>query len=94
MRKIEKTMCLAVSANRSFSCGNTLVTNNDGETRVYLHGNMIYKRNEDGEFFTLAGWNTVTTRSRLRALGVDVSQKNFMPYYNGVMIDSYKWYEK
>lgn len=43
-------------------------TETDGKT-VYLHGNRIAWRNDDGSIsLTLAGWPTVTTRERLNAI--------------------------
>lgn len=61
---------------------------------VRLHGNMIWRWSEaeDMAEFTLAGWNTVTTKSHLRALGVNVSG-GVTPKLNGIAIDSDKWYE-
>lgn len=104
MRKIEKKMLNAVRNFNNMCEGNTqvrIIDNGDGTTdcKVYLHGNCIYKVHENVmglkfESFTLAGWNTPTTRSRLRALGLYVSQMDFLPYYNGIAIDRYKWYNK
>lgn len=101
MRQIEERMVNAVNNYRNFSCSNTVVnvSKENGCTviRVYLHNNCIFEKaqNLDGLFvrsFTLAGWNTNVTRSRLRALGVDVYQKNYTPMYNGKEISKSKWY--
>lgn len=96
MRKIENEMLYAVRSRKNWHSGNTEVRISDGGNwcKVYLHGNLIYTHClESGERkFTLAGWNTPTTRSRLNALGVNVGQRNFTPYYNGEEISSYKWY--
>lgn len=61
-------------------------THTDGNN-VWLHGNLIAWRGTNGlVHFTLAGWNTVTTRERvnglLRVMGVRASvfQKNHAPY--------------
>ena len=85
MRTIEEKMCKAIKARKNFKSGNTRVEICPDKTaRVYLHGNMIYAESIKGwRVFTLAGWNTQTTRSRLRACGVDIRQKNFTPVYNG-----------
>ena len=40
----------------------------DGVTRVYLHGNLIAEFSDDTIAVSLAGWDTRTTRSRLRCL--------------------------
>jgi hypothetical protein len=70
MRKVEKQLIAAIEARKPFKRGNTYY---DGASRVYLHGNLIASDEFDtGEpcpwMFNLAGWNTVTTRSRLNAL--------------------------
>ena len=101
MRQIEEKMVNAVNNYKNFSSSNTVVnvSKENGCTviRVYLHNNCIFEKvqNLDGWFeryFTLAGWNTTTTRSRLRALGVDVYQRNYVPMYNGKEISKSKWY--
>lgn len=100
MRKIEKAMCAAVKERRYWKSGNTEVNVRYDylgsiHVEVRLFGHLIWKYNEaeDMTEFTLAGWNTNTTRSRLNALGVGVFQKNFAPIYKGAMIDENKWYE-
>ena len=102
MRKLEEKMVKAVECGKSFMSGSTSVnvSNDDGcmVIRVYLHGNNIFERVEDVnglrcDCFNLCGWNTVTTRSRLNALGVGVSQKNWEPIYKGSVISTCKWYE-
>lgn len=93
MRNIDEKMCAAVAAHKNFKLSNTeVVASEDGNVYVYLHGNKIYMEVDGKESFSLAGWNTNTTRSRLNALGVSVSQKNFAPMYNGKEIDCNKWY--
>lgn len=80
MRKIEKLMLLAIRSGFSFADGNTEVYfHQDKRTfDVYLYGNLIAKGhrfNDSGikvDSATFAGHDTRTTRSRLRALGVDV----------------------
>lgn len=80
----------AFYAGRNFKLQNTEVTaHENGVTELYLHGNKIAERIGDVVRFTLAGWNTVTTRERLRALGIDVRTKQGTPYYNGQAINSY-----
>lgn len=91
MRKIEKEMLAAVEQVKNYANGNTTVRVAKNEIRVYLHSNLIYKETAEGRFFTLAGWNTPTTRSRLNALGIDVRQKNFTAVYDGVEISSDEW---
>lgn len=93
MRQIEKAMCAAVEERRNWRNSNTEVSVSKlGTVHVYLHGNCIYASYPNGEKqFSLAGWNTVTTRSRLAALGVSVRQKNYTPIYNGEAISSTAW---
>lgn len=95
MRKIEEKMVNAVRNCKYFCEGNTTVEPTQGAVMVYLHGNLIYKKsrvNGCASAFNMCGWNTPTTRSRLNALGVAVSQKNFAPIYKGVEIDANRWY--
>lgn len=92
MRKIEKEMLAAVRERRNWSSGNTSVNVVDNVVRVHLHGNHIYSDNMGCKSFTLAGWVSNTTISRLRALGVDVYRKDYKPMYEGREIDSAEWY--
>lgn len=93
MRQIEKAMCAAVKAQKNWTLSNTSVCVENGVVKVYLHHNLIYRVEGGRKYFRLAGWNTVTTRSRLRALGVNVSCRNYTPQYNGEDISTYDWYE-
>lgn len=100
MRKIEEAMCAAVKEHRYWKSGNTEVNVRMDylgmvHIEVRLHCNMIWRYNEaeDMTEFTLAGWNTNTTRSRLNALGVGVTTRSCEPFVDGQMIDEDKWYE-
>jgi hypothetical protein len=85
MRQIEREMLRAIGANKAWAKDNTRVEplTRYGITRVWLHENHIADcfTNCDGEIRaftnrdTLAQWPTPTTKSRLRALGVDLTQK-------------------
>ena len=75
MRKIEKMMVEAVEAGRNFSQGNTRVEVKNGITRVFLFDNMICEIKNGKKRFTDAGWPTVTTASRLRALGANCCRR-------------------
>lgn len=98
-------MCEAVNAQKSWKSGNTEVRVVKNETLtivvtivcVYLHGNRICEVYEsEGQtsmMFSLAGCNTATTRSRLNALGIEVSQKKGKPMWNGGYINPYGWYD-
>lgn len=81
MRVIEMEMLGAIVARKNWRKSNTEVLfDRDGNGfGVYLHHNFIARGVSVNHSFqityaTLAGWDTVTTRSRLRALGVDVPQ--------------------
>lgn len=92
MRKIENGMTQAAFAGMSFSSGNTLVKPIDSvNVAVFLHGNEIATVNSKTGFVmvnkvTLMNWPTVTTMSRLRALGVNVYQKAGDIYLDGERI--------
>jgi len=100
MRKIEQQLIAAIKAKRDFRLDNTsayfIGASESGNpfgsrTEVYLHGNPIaYYWHEKGELevniITLARYPTVTTKSRLRALGANVSTKKGVTYLDGVQV--------
>lgn len=94
MRKIEKEMIAAIAAGKNFSKGNTLVDYVEDTMRIWLHGNLIATKRNGQMKFTLAGWNTPTTRSRLNALGARVYTKKGQAYANGFAIESNQWFDQ
>ena len=84
MRKIESQMNAAISAGTDWKSANTAVVNEDGVSKVLLHGNKIA---EIGDTFIRlfdGGFQSNTTKSRLNAIlaahgerGDCVFQKNF-----------------
>ncbi len=68
MRKIEQQMIAAVLAGRDWQSANTAVRTEGGNVLVTLHGNTIARCTTGVWEWTLAGWNTPTTRSRINAL--------------------------
>ena len=70
MRKIEQQMNEAVANNKSWSNANTSVTycEENGESRVYLHGNHIATVGDDFLQIFDGGWQSNTTKSRLNSL--------------------------
>ena len=75
MRKIEERMLLSIRSGWPLNMGNTRVSYDADGWAVYLHGNRIAWSGFGGSRpsgASLCGWDTPTTRSRLRALGVDV----------------------
>lgn len=93
MRKVvEQVVVNGFLKHRAKSLGATVSTGD----QLFLHGNLIAEWCQDGECirWSLAGWNTPTTKSRLNAIpGVYVSNSGGHPFWNGVMIDSRAWYE-
>ena len=93
MRKIEQQMKDAIHAHKRWSLDNTLVTPLDDITlAVYLHGHEIALiNNRTGLVMvnetTLKRYPTNTTKSRLRALGVDVATRKGVTYLYGSAIN-------
>ena len=91
MRKIEKQMQTAIANRVNWSSGNTTVmVDNEGNTFVSLHGNIIAQISNFGDIkLSSCGWQTVTTKSRLNAIldvflhGLTVFQKDFQWYIGG-----------
>ena len=84
MRKIEQQMNYAIRNGIAWSQGNTCTTfTQEGNTLVYLHGNLIAKLNDFHVYLFDGGWQSVTTKSRLNAIlsevhpSCSVYQKNF-----------------
>ena len=68
MRKIEALMNVAIKNNTNWSKANTAVTNEDGVSTVYLHGNKIAEVGDDFLQIFDGGWQSNTTKSRLNAM--------------------------
>ena len=97
MRKIEKQMIEAIRSGDNWKSANTEVRfweRANGIASVYLHGHHIatvIRRSNENLYpckaypieDTFRDWPTATTRSRLRALGVDASIKNFQACIDG-----------
>ena len=94
MRKIETQMNSAISNNQNWQSANTtVVTQQDGVSFVYLHGNKIAEVGDDFIKLYDGGYQSNTTKSRLNAIlsehgiaGECVFQKNykwFIRLYNG-----------
>jgi hypothetical protein len=69
MRKIETQMIAAIKDNKDWKSANTeVVSQQDGVSIVYLHGNKIAEIGDD--YLTLfdGGWQSNTTKSRLNAI--------------------------
>ena len=92
MRKIEQQMISAIMNRKSWQSDNTTVSvRNDSSMSVFLHGNHIADIDCPTGFVlvnqeTLRQWQTPTTKSRLRALGVNVATRKGVTYLNNVAI--------
>jgi hypothetical protein len=102
MRKIEQQMISAIHSKvEKWMNNNTAVfyisANESGNphgsrSEIYLHGNLIAEYWHDAEqplevdTVTLSRWSTNTTKSRLRALGANVSTRKGVTYLNNVAI--------
>ncbi len=64
---------------------------------IYLHGNKIAEKRQDGVYGTLVGWGTTTTRERLNCLTRELTgrarfcQRKNEQYFDGDEIDSREW---
>ena len=82
----------AIHHHVRWSLDNTIVSPLDENTvAVYLHGHEIALINQRTGFVmtnvdTLRRYPTNTTKSRLRALGVNVKTKNYVTYLDGKAI--------
>ena len=91
MRLVEAQMLQLMDRRSNGKAGsNTRVsTNAEGSVEVFLHDNPIAFLNQYGKLFiTDAGWQTVTTKSRLNAI---------INYFcdgtkTGVIQSDYEWY--
>lgn len=91
MRKIEQQMLRAIAERRNWKRSYTRVNIVNNWAEVFLFGNKIAQINLDSGviYATHCGWPTVTTKSRLRALGLLLHQKNKTLYVeapNGVLV--------
>ena len=90
MRLIEEQMNQAINSKSTWSKDNTEVIYfaNSDVSMVYLHGHKIavfdhYNDEIIADINTLSLWPTRTTKSRLRALDVDVFTRKGITYLNG-----------
>ena len=94
MRKIEQQMLQAIKAGRNWQSGNTAVVWASAGplaptfARVYLYGSHIASCSVGGKTAmevrdVVQNWPTATTRSRLRALGINASIRNGKMFIDG-----------
>ena len=90
MRSVTKAIKSAFEQGVSKTIGNTRT---DG-TSVFLFGNEIITKKIGKVFFSLAGWNTPTTRERINGIaGVWVSTYKGTAMVDGRVIDDNEWYQ-
>lgn len=88
MNKIEREMVSAVALRHNWKKSNTRVYWHVGMLYVSLFGNEICKVSPNGvRYYSTAGWNTPTTLSRLRALGLPVNKRRGALYVAGTVWD-------
>jgi len=68
MRKIERMMNQAITNKVDWQSANTEVTNIDGVSFVFLHGNKIAEVGDNFVRLFDGGFQSVTTKSRLNAI--------------------------
>lgn len=88
MSKIEQQMIDAVKNRKQWQLDNTQVISLYPSSVVLLHGNMIATWLHDDcrlvvNIDALKKWPTNTTKSRLRALGANVTTKRGVTYLDG-----------
>jgi hypothetical protein len=92
MRKIEQQMLAAIQKRSNWALDNTSVAPiDDVNSAVYLHRNHIADVNSRTGLVmvnkeTLARWSTPTTKSRLRALGANVTTRKGVTYLDNIAI--------
>lgn len=85
-RQITVESCNAFMSARKMSKQNMLVIVEDNVVKMYLHGNLIARREVGSNDLqiTNAGWFSTTTKERLSGLpGVSVCQKKGVWFLNG-----------
>ena len=88
MRKIEKLMNVAIKNNTDWRMSNTEVSNNDGVSTVYLHGNKIAEIGDDFVTVFDGGWQSNTTKSRLNAIINEFCNA----FTDGIFQQNFAWY--
>ena len=68
MRKIESQMNAAIAAGTDWKSANIAVVNEDGVSKVLLHGNKIAEIGDSFIRLFDGGWQSNTTKSRLNAI--------------------------
>lgn len=93
-RKITEQAIDCFLQGKTFHLNNTSITRDETTTRFLLWGNCIayYFNTEKEIYFSLCGYNTATTRERLRGLGLNIRTKNGKIFWGNHEIDSRKYH--
>ena len=86
MSKISRDAATAFRAGKYFNRQNTEVyTDNHGESNLLLWGNRIAWTSDGRKTLNVnqCGWDTTTTNTRLRALGVAIEHRRTKLFING-----------
>ena len=81
---------ISTRSAQAFNCGHDFKLANTEVYKgtMYLHGNKIAWRDSNGNVcFCLYGWDTQTTRARLRAIGLPINHKQGQLYYADIKIN-------
>ena len=87
MRKIERLMNDAITTSKDWQCDNTMVTNADGVSFVFLYGKCIAQVGDTYIRLFDGGYRSATTKSRLNAI-LSVHGCNF----DGVFQKKGEWF--
>jgi len=94
MKQIEKDLRVAIARREAFRQSNTEYDPTSG--KVFLFGNVIACETREGWRYSLAGWPTATTRSRLKALGLPLWTKAGRTYLgtgpDARELDDHEWF--
>lgn len=93
MRKITKEASKAFFDKRNFKKDNTQVIYEDGEVSLRLFGYTIAWTINGRIYFSMRGFDTMTTKERLRGLGLNIITYRGILYFGRVPIDSYSEYK-
>lgn len=95
MSKISRDAAIAFRAGKLFKRQNTQVyTDVAGESSLFLWGNRIAWTSDNRTKLNInqCGWDTATTNTRLRALGVAIEHRRTKLYINGQPADDEQTY--
>lgn len=94
-RKITEKAIYNFLRGHAFNLQNTSVIIDGDKVKLLLWGNCIayYDKNEKSVYFSLCGYNTNTTRERLRGLGLNIRTRAGVIYWGKHEIDGYKYHD-